>query len=182
MQNRQNLVQLLRLFRKIHKVSGLTLMLFLLTIGITGLLLGWKKHSGGILLAETVNGSTTNMEAWLPIQILTTKTLEFAKDSLHFEPTLDRIDVRPDNGIIKYTFKNNIHGIQIDAATGRILLVEKRYADVIEQIHDGSLMDKTMGWKSGIFKLIYTSIMSLGLILFCITGFFLWFGPKILRR
>jgi len=182
LQNRQNLVQLLRLFRKIHKVSGLTLMLFLFAMGITGLLLGWKKHSGGILLAETVNGSTTNMEAWLPIKILTTKTLEFAKDSLLFEPILDRIDVRPENGVIKYTFKNNIHGIQIDAATGNILLVEKRYADLIEQIHDGSLMDKTMGWKSGIFKLIYTTVISLGLILFCITGFWLWYGPKILRR
>ena len=182
MLNRQNQVKFLRIFRKVHKVSGLTLMSFLFIIAISGLMLGWKKNSGGLLLANTVTGTTTNMEKWLPLYILSKSANRFAKDTLHIIPKIDRIDVRPESGVVKYTFKNSMVGIQIDGATARILLVEKRYADIIEQIHDGSIIDKTMGWKSGIFKLIYTSIMSMGLILFCVTGFWLWYGPKILKR
>lgn len=157
-------------------------MLFLLISGISGVLLGWKKNSNGVLLADTMTGTTTSMETWLPIYTLTNNTLLYAKDSLHFEPILDRIDVRPEKGVVKYSFKNSLYGLQVDGATSKVLFVEKRFADLMEHIHDGSIIDKNMGWKSGIFKLMYTSILGLGLILFCISGFWLWYGPKLLKR
>jgi hypothetical protein len=157
-------------------------MIFLFIIGVSGLLLGWKKNSNGILLSETMKGSTKDMKSWLSMHDLTNITRQFVIDSLHFTPIIDRIDIRPENGIIKYSFKDNIFGIQIDCATGKVLKVEKRYADLIEQIHDGSIIDSTFGWKSGNFKLIYTTIMSMGLMIFCVTGFWLWYGPKILKR
>lgn len=96
--------------------------------------------------------------------------------------TINRIDVRPKKGIVKVTFRNNIYGVQIDAATGEVLQIAKRHSDLIENIHDGSYIDGLMGWKSGIFKLIYTTVMGLSLLLFCLTGFWLWYGPKRMRR
>jgi uncharacterized iron-regulated membrane protein len=157
-------------------------MIFLFLIGVTGILLGWKKNSGGLILAETVSGTTTNMEKWLPLHTITEKAKQYLSDTLLQEAKIDRIDVRPDKGVVKFTFKNNYFGLQVDGATAQVLLVEHRYADLIEQIHDGSIVDKALGWKSGIFKLFYTSLMGLGLMLFCISGFWLWYGPKLLKR
>jgi hypothetical protein len=83
--------------------------------------------------------------------------------------------------MVKFVFANHFTGLQIDGATGQILHVEKRRADYIEKIHDGSIIDFYFGW-DGYFKLVYTSIMGLALILFTITGFWLWYGPKRMRK
>ena len=84
-------------------------------------------------------------------------------------------------GQVKFTFKEHYYGLQIDAMTGNILKVERRNADIIEQIHDGSMVDKYLGIKDGWFKLFYTTVMGLGLITFTVTGFWLWYGPKRMK-
>ena len=53
--------------------------------------------------------------------------------------------------------------------------------DYIEKIRDGSIIDYYLGW-DGYFKLFYTLIMGLALIVFTITGFWLWYGPKLMRN
>jgi uncharacterized iron-regulated membrane protein len=59
--------------------------------------------------------------------------------------------------------------------------VESRRSDFVENIHDGSILDRLLQ-TNGIIKLIYTSIMGLALIIFVVTGFWLWYGPKRMRR
>ena len=93
----------------------------------------------------------------------------FLKESKPSE--IDRIDIRPEKGIVKFTFKSNFYEVQLDGATGALLQIDLRRSDVIEKIHDGSIIDYYLGFESGIFKLIYTTIMSLALVLFTITGF-----------
>ncbi|MDZ7775646.1 MAG: hypothetical protein U5L09_08650 [Bacteroidales bacterium] len=53
---------------------------------------------------------------------------------------------------------------------------------MLENIHDGSILDKLLGFEGETFKLIYTSIMSLALLLFAVTGFWLWYGTIRLRK
>ena len=36
--------------------------------------------------------------------------------------------------------------------------------------------------KGEIIKLVYTSIMGLALIIFTLTGFWLWYGPKLIKK
>ena len=94
---------------------------------------------------------------------------------------LDRIDVRKDKGMVKFVFTDHFWGIQLDGATGKLLQIEQRRSDFIEKIHDGSILDfycKT----DGQIKLIYTTIMGLALLIFTITGFWLWYGPKRMRN
>jgi succinate dehydrogenase/fumarate reductase cytochrome b subunit len=43
---RQNQAKLLRTFRKIHRTTGAFLFVFFFFVAVSGLLLGWKKHSG----------------------------------------------------------------------------------------------------------------------------------------
>lgn len=39
-------------------------------ISISGLLLGWKKHSNGIILPKSYQGTSTELKDWLPIDSL----------------------------------------------------------------------------------------------------------------
>ncbi|MEM7218475.1 MAG: PepSY-associated TM helix domain-containing protein [Pseudomonadota bacterium] len=51
--------------------------------------------------------------------------------------SLDRVDVRPDKGIVKFVASNRWEA-QIDAHTGEVLQVAYRRSDLIESLHDGS--------------------------------------------
>nr|WP_269815658.1 PepSY-associated TM helix domain-containing protein [Parvularcula mediterranea] len=50
---------------------------------------------------------------------------------------LDRVDVKPDKGIIKFVASNGWEA-QIDGSTGEVLQVAQRRSDLIESLHDGS--------------------------------------------
>ncbi|MFZ1454607.1 MAG: PepSY-associated TM helix domain-containing protein [Saprospiraceae bacterium] len=180
---RQKQARILRIVRKIHRIFGIWLFLFLFVTGATGLLLGWKKNSFGLILAETTSGVSRDVQGFLLLDTIISISENHAR--LHFqngEHEIDRIEVRPDKGIVKVNFKNNYKGLQIDATNGKILKVESRNSDLIEHIHDGSWFDRTFGLSSGIFKLIYTSLCGIGLIVFTVSGFWLWYGPKLIRR
>ena len=165
----------IRLVRRIHRLTASFLSVTLLIVAVTGILLGWKKNSNGYLHPDSHQGTTTDIARWLPLDSLRTIAImrlhETAGEELSEE--LDRIDIRPDYGMVKFVFAHHYHGIQLDAATGELLHRERRRSDVIEDIHDMSLADKLLGFESEIIKLIYTSFVGLSLILFTITGVWL---------
>jgi uncharacterized iron-regulated membrane protein len=181
---RQSQARVLRVFRKIHRWTGAALFVFFFVVAVTGLLLGWKKHSGGYLLAPTHKGTTTEMHRWLPVDSLhgiACRALHEQVDaSLSLE--MDRIDIRPDKGMAKFVFADHYNGIQLDMATGKVLHIEKRRADFIEKIHDGSILDQYLHTGNGQIKLFYTTVIGLALLVFTVTGFWLWYGPKRMRK
>ncbi|MEY3423126.1 MAG: hypothetical protein RIR48_3456 [Bacteroidota bacterium] len=179
---RQKHARILRVVRKVHRIFGIWLFMFLFITGATGLILGWKKNSFGLILAETASGVNNDSKRFLPLDTLIIIAENHAK--LYFQDgnqELDRIEVRPEKGIVKVNFKDNYTGLQIDATNGKLLKVEQRNSDLIEHIHDGSWFDRLFGLDSGVFKLIYTSLCGLGLIIFTVSGFWLWYGPKLIR-
>lgn len=155
------------------------LFVFFFLVAITGLVLGWKKNSGGLILAKSYAGKSTDTRDWLPMNVLQEKAVGFAKQ--HMSPDhsfkIDRIDVRPDKGMVKFIFVEKYLGIQVDCTTGELLHVETRISDLTENIHDGSAVDILLG-TDGYFKLFYTTVMGLALFTFTVTGFWLWYGPK----
>lgn len=174
----------LRLFRKIHRLTGAFLFLFFFIVGISGLFLGWKKHSGGVILAKSYAGKSTDPKDWLSLRELQERAVKIAREEispdLSFE--IDRIDVRPDKGMVKFIFVEDYWGVQLDLTTGEPLHIERRRSDFIENVHDGSILDSLFGISGGYIKLVYTTIMGLSLLTFTITGFWLWFGPKIMLK
>lgn len=179
---RQEQAKVLRVFRKVHRITGAALFVFFFMIAVTGLLLGWKKNSGGLLLAKSFKGSSNLSKDWLSVDSLSQRAVYYLKQSdSTLLTTIDRIDFRPEKGMVKFLFADHFTAVQVDAATGALLHIEKRRADYIEKIHDGSLVDHYLNIPSGTFKLIYTTIMGLALLLFTITGFWLWYGPKRMR-
>ena len=175
----------LRLFRKIHRFTGACLFMFFFVVSMSGLLLGWKKHSQGVILPKTQKGASTNPQDWKTLDELQVIATDIANktDSPEFgSDKIDRMDVRPTKGIVKILFKDDFREIQLDMTTGKMLSLDRRYSDLIEKIHDGSILDRSLSTSDDYFKLFYTTLMGGSLLLFTITGFWLWFGPKLIRR
>ncbi len=182
--SKKNYAKTLRIVRKVHRTIGALLFSFFFVVAITGLLLGWKKNSNGLILPKSSIGTSTDISAWLPLdslQIIAFNTLRKSIDK-NIDLNLQRIDARPEKGMIKFIFDNHYWGIQLDGATGDVLAITKRRSDFFENIHDGSILDIIFGTSGEIIKLIYTSIMGISLLIFTITGFWLWYGPKLMRN
>ena len=180
---RRRQARLLRIARKVHRTVGAMLFVFFFFVACTGLLLGWKKHSGGVILADSYQGKSTNQHEWLPIHVLHEKARQVMTE--HFSPDvsleLDRIDMRPDKGMVKFVFVEGYWGVQLDCTTGELLHLERRRSDFIENLHDGSYLDYLFGTNYGQIKLVYTSVMGTALLIFTVSGFWLWYGPKRFR-
>jgi len=174
----------LRLFRKVHRATGAMLFVFFFIIAITGVLLGLKSNSNGLILPNTEQGTTSNLKNWLPIDSLYTNAILILQDSISPELSieLNRIDIRKNKGVVKFIFEKHYWEIQLDGATGKLLNLGKRHSDLIEDIHDATILDTIFNTSQTQIKLIYTLVMGLALLLFTITGFWLWYGPKKMKR
>ncbi len=166
----------LRRTRRIHRWTGVALFVFFFVIGITSVLLGWKKDSEWIM-PYTSSGTELPLTDWLPTDELLAIAQTALVDSLgpSYDPAIDRIDYRPGKGSLKFLFENHYGEVQLDGATGEVLSIGIRRADFIEHIHDGSIV-------SDPFKLVYSSLMGLATVVFTVSGFWLWYGPKRMRR
>ncbi len=181
--NRKNHAYLLRNTRKVHRITGATLFSFFFVVSITAFLLGWKKNSNGFLLPQTQQGTLVSHEKFISIDsVQKIALIQFEKDYKSLPPSIDRIDIRPENAVAKVVFDNDYYEVQVDLGIGSILQTASRRSDFVENIHDGSILDVLFKTNSSVFKLIYTSIMSLALLLFTVSGFWLWYGPKVMRR
>ncbi len=183
MDKRKAQAKTLRVFRKVHRTTGALLFVFFFFISVSGLILGWKKNSNGKLLPKTQQGTTSNLKDWLPVDSLHTIAIGVLHNNVSpgLSPELDRIDIRKEKGSVKFVFVDHYTEIQLDGATGKVLSIGQRRSDFLEKVHDGSILDRHLG-TDGVIKLVYTSVMGISLLLFTITGFWLWHGPKRMRK
>jgi len=135
-------------------------------------------------LPKSYTGTSTDLKDWLPIDSLHKISDSIILDSVSADLSLEleRIDMRKDKGMLKFVYIDGFYGIQLDGATGKLLHIERRRSDFIENIHDGSILDYFFETTSEQIKLVYTSVMGLSLLTFTVTGFWLWYGPKRMRN
>lgn len=168
-----NLVHRLRQFRFLHHWLGIAIVLFMIFSSVTGLILGWKKNVD-LLQPPTIKGASTEVADWVSYEQVVRSANQAIDSVRHEQPGIERIDARPDKGIIKVVYLNYWE-VQVDGKTGRALSVAPRHADWIEHIHDGSIINEG-------FKLFYTNYIGWGLLTMSITGFWLWYGPRRIRK
>lgn len=173
----QSKVKSIRWYRRLHKWIGIPLILFFLLIGFTSILLAWKKKAE--LLPPTLKTKVENGVWILPSEMV--KIGEEEMQKLGKDPDVDRIDIRPDKGIAKVTFKTHFTEVQLDGFSGNVLSIETRHSDWIEKVHDGSIIDFYTSGDEGA-KLTYSTLTALGLIFLGISGFYMWYYPKVIRR
>lgn len=173
---RRRQAKVLRRTRRLHRWTGLALFLFFFVIGITSILLAWKKDVD-YLMPPTARGTQAELSEWLPADELLAIAQRTLQDSLgdEYGTEIDRMDYRPAKGTIKFRFEGHLQEVQLDGVTGKVLSLGARRADLIESIHDGSVVSQPI-------KVIYSTLMGLAVLVFTGSGFWLWYGPKRMRR
>jgi uncharacterized iron-regulated membrane protein len=168
------LVKLLRKLRSLHKLAGVSLSLFILVTATTGILLGWKKNFH-TLQPTTFTGLSSDVAQWKSLEIISLAAVRGMDSIGNTGNAIDRMDVRPDKGIVKILFQKGYWEVQVDGTSAKVLSVAQRHSDWIEHLHDGSLI-------SDFFKLVYTNILGIGLLTLAVSGVWLWYGPKVIRK
>jgi uncharacterized iron-regulated membrane protein len=177
----QQLAQTTRTYRRLHSFFSLPLAIFLLIMGGTGLLLGWKKQAE--LLPPTQSGITPDARQWISLEQLQQNAFSLAQDSLQLSRTeIDRIDIRPEKGIAKVRFTEGYAELQFDLQSGQLLSAGRRHSDFIEQLHDGSILERWPGLNGDWSKGIYSTLTGLGLMGLSFSGFWLWYNPRKIRK
>jgi uncharacterized iron-regulated membrane protein len=167
-----------RLYRKIHSFISIPLVAFMFLVGITGLLITWKDQ---LQFKPKTQESIANNRSLISLDIIKNNAVKHI-ESLNLSPEINRIDYRPDKGVAKVRFEYHFTELQVDCYSGEIVSVKQRTADLIEMIHDGSIIDFLFKNQSTPVKLFYSTITSLGLMLFSFSGFMLWLKPKQIKK
>ena len=96
-----------RWHRKYHRWVSSIFLIFFLIVATTGILLGWKKNTGGYLLAKSYSGVSGDLKQWLAFDSLSAIAIRVLHDSVgaDLSTEIDRMDARPDKGMIKILFK-----------------------------------------------------------------------------
>ena len=124
------------LLRKIHYWSSISIALPLIIMIGAGLLLMVKKEINWIQ-PSSQKGIDRQLVPMASVQDLfdAALTVDIANFT-HWEE-LQRADLKPGKGIIKFVSKSNWE-VQVDTHTAEVLSIARRRSDVIESIHDGS--------------------------------------------
>ncbi|MCF1750204.1 PepSY-associated TM helix domain-containing protein [Mariniradius sediminis] len=169
-----------RIYRRLHKWFSMVFIVFLVLIAVTAILLAWKKQWN--LVPKTQQSKTEMTGSWIPVEEMIAVGQAYVRDSLGKSTELDRVDIRPDKGIAKIVFKWHFTEVQVDGFSGEILSISQRNSDLIEKIHDGSILDFVAGSDGEKAKLTYSTLTSGALLLLAFTGFFLWYWPRVMKR
>ena len=172
---------LLLSFRLLHRKIASVLFIFFFFIALTGLMLGWKSLFSSTIYENKEIKSGKSIAKWLPLDTLekAATTIVNEKAGTHFTKS-DKVELRLSKASITFFYKNIT--VQLDGVTGSPILIEKKYGSIIQDIHDGAIIDEWIGNKSAASKKIYTSILGLALLLLTITGFYLWLKPKMIKQ
>lgn len=154
------------------------LLCFFVIMSITGLLLTWKDE---LQLKPTSATIASDGRPLISLTEIERNAKEYI-DSLNLSKDIERIDYRPGKGIAKVRFEEHFTELQIDCYTGAIISQKTRTADIIEMIHDGSIVGYLFNSEGKPTKLFYSTIIGLGLLFVSFSGFWLWLKPKQIKR
>ncbi|MEO9887136.1 MAG: PepSY-associated TM helix domain-containing protein [Balneola sp.] len=157
--------------RKIHRWGSILIALPFLIVLITGLFLQVKKEFAWIQ-PPTQEGVSTDLEITFDEILAISSKVDDA--GIKKWSDIDRLDVRPDKGIVKVRGVNNWE-IQIDTKTGEVVQVEFRRSGIIEALHDGS-------WFHDSAKLWIFLPSGIIVTVLWITGIYMFFIPYISKR
>lgn len=122
------------LMRKSHRWGALIVAAPFLIVLITGLILQLKKE-WHFVQPPTKKGTPLALDVSFATILSSSQTVPEA--NIQTWEDIERLDVRPDKGIIKVQAKN-YYEIQLDSSDGKVLQVAYRNSDWLEAMHDGS--------------------------------------------
>lgn len=173
------LVGLTRKFRLWHHKIAIMAALSMILVAATGILLAFKKEAR----LQPPTRFVGEITRWLPVDsLIVYATRHAVRENLLDHPSIERIDLRPADGVAKIFFKNSFLEIQLHGQTGEVLSSAARYDDLVEKIHDGSVLDFLFETRRPAFTWIYSGFTAISLLVLAVTGIFLWVNPRLIRN
>lgn len=171
----KDLTYSLRKYRNWHRWIGLSVGILVIISSLSGIFLALKKDVSVLQPPTQKSESVANIN-WLSVEEIGKIATEALKAHTGLkEVSIDRMDVRPSKGIVKVNFEQGFWEVQVDGYQGEILSIGRRHSDWIEKVHDGSII-------SDAFKLVSMHVLGLGLLVLTLSGFWLWLGPRKIRK
>lgn len=172
----------LQLFRKLHKQLASVLFIFFFFIGLTGSLLAFKSFFTKTIFENKNIRVKNSLNKFLPLDSLEKLAVAYLneKANTNFKKS-EKVEIKLSNGSIVFYFKD-AYSIQVNGENGYPILIEKKFGGIIQDIHDGAILDSWINNKKSCFKKSYSLIMGISLLILTITGTYLWFKPIIIKR
>ncbi|MDY3562438.1 PepSY domain-containing protein [Gemmata sp. JC673] len=153
-------------FRKVHRWGAVVAAAPFLLVLVTGCLLQLKKE---IAWVQPPTKKGTGNEPTAPFDAVLTAVKGVPEARVHGWADIERMDVRPKDGVVKVQCKNR-YEVQVDFQTAQVLQVEYRRSDLIESLHDGSFFHDS-------FKVYVFFPVALVVVTLWATGMYLFVLP-----
>jgi uncharacterized iron-regulated membrane protein len=152
-----------------HLWVGVIFTVVLLVISITGILLNHKRGLG--LMPEVDHVPSGEFGAALSLDDLARRALRAVGDSSTPGLAIDRMDVRPRDGLVKVRLRNaSSTEVTLDVIDGRVLNIDARGDVFLEKLHSGEIF--------GSQGILLSDAGAVALTLLLITGYWLWLRPR----
>ncbi len=152
-----------------HLWVGVVFTVVLLAISITGILLNHKRGLG--LMPEVEHAPTAAFASALSLGELGTRALAEVGDSRSVEEGIDRMDVRPRDGLVKVRLRDpGSTEVTLNLADGRVLHVGERGDVFLEKLHSGEIF--------GSQGVLLSDAGAVALTVLLVTGYWLWLRPR----
>jgi uncharacterized iron-regulated membrane protein len=160
--------------RRLHRWATVATALPLLVVLLSGILLQLKKEMTWVQ-PPTLKGAAALEHRDLAVSLdkALAAALSVPQAAIQGWEDIDRLDIRPDRGLIKLQARNGWE-IQVCLVSGDLLGSAIRRSDLIEALHDGS-------WFGSVAKLGIFLPSALLVLVLWITGVWLWFMPYVNR-
>ena len=168
--------------RVLHRKIASVLFIFFFFVSFTAIMLAWKSVFTNVIFDTEKITASTSLQKWLPLDSLESIAVKSIneKTNNNFKHA-ESIQLKPAKGYINFSFKNNLN-IQVDGATGNTIHIEQKNGSLIQDIHDGAIVDGWLTNKFGLSKKIYSTIMGLALLILTLSGFWMWYKPKQIKQ
>ena len=155
---------------------------FFFLIGLTGSLLSFKSAFTKIIFENKQVNAESKIGSILPLDSLekiATSILN-EKANTKFKKS-EKVEIKITKGTVLFYYKD-AYSIQLNGASGEPILIEKKFGGIIQDVHDGAILDNLFTNKLSLSKKVYSIIMGLSLLLLTITGTYLWYKPKMIKK
>jgi len=152
-----------------HLWLGVLGSMALIVICVTGVLLNHKRPLG--LMQDVENhGGAQPLSGALSLHELVARAGEAVAPGGE-PPDVDRIDVRPSDGLVKVRFEDRVvTEVTLDLATGSVLHLGERNDVFLEKLHSGEIF--------GDHGILISDAAAVALTLLLLSGYWLWLYPR----
>jgi uncharacterized iron-regulated membrane protein len=175
-------MSLLQNFRSLHKKFASLLFVFFFLIGLTGSLLSFKSAFTKVIFENKEMSAESKLSTFLPLDSLEKMATSMLNEKANTQfKKSEKVEIKIAKGTVLFYYKD-AYSIQLNGASGAPILIEKKFGGIIQDIHDGAILDSLFTNKLSLSKKVYSIIMGLSLLLLTITGTYMWYKPKMIKK